>query len=120
MNASISVDEYFSRRFVEDEYECVHLTRDVWLDLTGENLEVRLKALRERSSERRIHVSDVKGFVKLSSPEDPCIVLMRRPKTHPHMGVYLRGRVLHLTDRGVYFCRPEVVRLVYPEMDFYR
>lgn len=119
----MSVDRWLAHRHRGDAYNCLHFARDVWLDETGEDLRDRLGLLLAASTaERRIGRAreGVRAFRRLERPEDPCLVLMRRPRSEPHAGVYLRGRVLHLTERGAEFHEPAVASRGFTEVEYYR
>lgn len=118
-----SVDRWLSASHRGDDYNCLHFARDVWLHEVGEDIGERLGLLVDAASaDRRIMPSRaaVRAFRKLSRPEDPCLVLMRRPRAQPHAGVYLRGRVLHLTERGAEFHEPAVAARGFVEVEYYR
>jgi hypothetical protein len=120
VNPTFSVDPYLSRRYVEGEYTCSEFARDVWLDLTGEDLAERLEGLFRWESGRRVDRGEYQGFRLLAKPESPCIALMRRRHTVPHMGVYLRRRILHLTERRAFFHRPEIAAMSFTSLRYYR
>lgn len=118
-----SVDRWLSARHLGDEYNCLHFARDVWLAETGEDLEERLSGLLGSAAEGRRaarHRPDRSAMRRLDAPEDPCLVLMRRPRSQPHAGVYLRGRVLHLTERGAEFHEPGVAARGFSKLEYYR
>ena len=108
----MSVDRYLSRRQAPG-YDCLAFARDVWAGLTGEDLRGRLDIL--HPDPRRLRV-----FERLSAPVDPCLVLMRRPRSQPHVGVYVRGRVLHLDAGGAKHVPLELVALSFLRVEFYR
>lgn len=96
-------DDYMSRKFDLRTSNCWHLVRDVWRDMTGDDLgdltpeNVDTAALgtamtRAAASPR---------FDRLARPEVPCIVLMHRRGQTPHVGVLLRWKVLHIRPSGV-------------------
>ena len=43
------------------------------------------------------------SYTRLQSPEDWAIVLMQQRKGHAHVGIYLRGKILHMTHSGACF-----------------
>lgn len=114
-----SVDPYLSARYVDDRYECRHFVRDIWKDITGEDIADRLGSIFDPSA-RSIPVSEVKAFRKLDGPESPCIVLLRRSGDRPHMGVFLRRRVLHLDEAGAHFDRLDIVCNGFDSASFYQ
>lgn len=99
-----SVDPFLAARHLGDAYNCLHFARDVWLALTGDDIETRLRALRETFGERRARHTDMAQFERLDAVTDPCLVVFRRATAigEMHIGVFLRGKVLHLTESGAH------------------
>lgn len=99
MNA-VDTDEFLTRTYSEGTYNCMHFAAELWLALTGVDIQDRLNEvlhgpLAGRVIGRRTH--DV--FRPLDEPQEPCLVLMQHTRRVPHVGVYLRERVMHLGDR---------------------
>lgn len=114
----ISVDGYLGRRYDRTEYNCLHFARDVWRDLTGVDITTRLEGLlspQNRHPTRR----HLRNFQLLQAPRDPCLVLMVRHRAAPHLGVYLRGRVLHIHDLGVEFLPVDVASRGFQNVRYY-
>ena len=57
------------------------------------------------------------SYEKLQEPEDWAIVLMQQRKGHAHVGIYLKGRILHMTHSGV--CFVPASRLQYEVKGYY-
>jgi len=92
-----SVDPYLDRHYDRKKYNCFHFARDVWFDLTG----VDILPDEEPDLDRKfLKLSHFKSRVKHPQLVDPCIVIMSREKCESHMGVYLRGNLLHLREPG--------------------
>lgn len=117
---SLSVDPFLERRYHDRTYDCLHFTREVWLTFTGEDIGDRLETLLGRGAERKVTREHRRLFTRLDAPEDPCLVVMRRPRSAPHTGVYVRGRVLHIMRRGVEFMPPEVASRGFTSVGYYR
>lgn len=120
MRDAFSVDPYLSRVYRKKIYTCIEFTRDVWLDLTGEDLADRLPILGVRSEDRRITPSNLRCFQRLAAPSSPCIVVMRRPRVVPHMAVYLRRKILQLNEQGASFLAPDFACLGFKTVCYYR
>lgn len=120
MNPAFSVDPFLGKVHRGDSYNCLHFARDVWLAMTGEDFGLRMRALHAKASDRRVLAADLREFEKLDEPVSPCIALMRRPRTEPHMGIYLRRRILHLNERGAFFQPPHIAALVFQTVNYYR
>lgn len=98
-----SLDIYLDRRYNSKSYTCYHFTSDVWKDLTGIDLSDVIHRLFTNGKLDRAHV---KRFVELDKPVSPCIVVMQRGRTVPHIGVYVDGSILHIHGTGVEFQNP--------------
>lgn len=92
----ISVDGFLQRKYVEGKYNCYDFVRDVWRELTGVDIGdmARPQMDKEGFEGRWEHVAA--KWVRLDALRDPCVVLFQRPRMIPHVGVYMRGKVLHL------------------------
>lgn len=62
----------------------------------------------------------MRGIKRLKSPVSPCFVLMQRSQTIPHIGVYWKGRVLHLNDKGAQYQPLNIARGYFPLIRFYK
>jgi len=120
VRADFSVDPYLSRVYRKSRYTCLEFTVEVWKDITGEDIGERLRVLHLASADRRITPSDLRRFQRLANPVSPCIALMRRPKAVPHMGVFLRGNILHLNDMGASFQCPRFAGMGFKTVSYYR
>lgn len=118
----MSVDRYFGRRYSPGLYNCFHFSVDVWKDLTGEDLRVRLDGLLSGSvAGRSITRQTVQAF-RFLDPEPPfnCLVLMQRARSAPHIGVWIRGRVLHIQNKaGVHHMPLEIASLGFRKVRFF-
>lgn len=104
------LDDYLAKEHRGVDYNCLHFAREAWRDLTGEDLP---------ATELRITKKVVKSFKRLDNPVDPCVVLMRRKFATPHIGIYYRGKVLHLRESGAEFFPLPVATLGFTTVRFY-
>jgi len=81
-------------------YNCAHYVCDVWELEVGQDIRPTMACFLARPGERTAGLSLVRELERLAAPVDPCIVLFRRAKATPHVGVFIRGRVLHLDKSG--------------------
>lgn len=105
------------------EYDCLSFAVDAWRHLVGDvDVLERINALSNGVHTENGHVvlSAVRGFEKLDGPESPCFVVMQRTKTQPHIGVYWKGRVLHMKDRAVEYQPLAVAKRYFTKIGFYR
>jgi len=115
----VSVDRYLDRRYHRRDYHCLTFSSEVWLAETGQDIVQQLAGLMGQASTRKISRDHVNAFARHDTPQDPCLVLFQRPRTAPHVGVYLRGRVLHITDQGVEYQPIDVASRSFETVRFY-
>lgn len=115
----ISVDRYFSRTYNRKSYNCAHLVCEAWKDMTGQDISGALRGFLNGRGEGRAILNDLRRFKRLTEPQSPCIVLFHATKQAPHVGIYIRGRVLHIQSRGVEFQPLDVVSLGFKRTGFY-
>lgn len=114
-----SIDQ-FLERIPGAQYNCMDFVREVWLYLFDEDVVEKLKRLHGDFSTRRVTLSGIKGFTKLTYPISPCFVVMQRKLFVPHIGIYLDGRILHLGNRGARFEFPYIARSYFLKVSYYR
>lgn len=112
------IDNYLDRT-PGRAYNCLDFVREVWLGMTGRDVTERLTGLVGAFSQRKPNLSGVKEFRRLNVPEDPCFVVMQRFRCVPHVGIWMKGRVLHLTNRGVQFQPLQVAQAYFTSIRFY-
>lgn len=99
-----SVDAYFSRIYNSRTYNCAHFVCEVWKDETGQDITANLAGYLCGPGERRAIKAQRRAFRRLATPQSPCVVLFQGLRSAPHVGIYIRGRVLHISSKqGVRF-----------------
>lgn len=116
----MTIDAFFHKRYNRQSYNCAHFVCDVWAHETGQRIDDSLECFLRPPKERRVDPGLRNIFEKLQKPVTPCIVLMQRRKSPPHVGIYLRGRVLHIHELGVEFQPVDVVSRGFDKIGFYR
>jgi hypothetical protein len=100
----MSVDKFLHLRYDERNYNCAHFFCDAWEELVGFSVREALQGFLAPPSERRAELGTIKrAFTRLDGPRSPCLVLMDRPHTAPHVGLFYEGRVLHILESGVQY-----------------
>jgi hypothetical protein len=113
-----SVDAYLDRTFDKKDYNCLHFAKEIWHDLTGVDISERLHGLWHLPT-KQIRRHNVRAFVRIQLPTDPCLALMQAPREAPHVGIYIRGRILHITTKGVEFMPVEVAMRGFKNIRYY-
>lgn len=114
------VDDFlFARR--RPDYDCFDFANDVWEAETGEDLRGQLGAdLRDFMALLATGRTGARRLRRIPRPSSPSIVVMRGRVGDLHVGVYLRGRVLHLKDAGPEYMEVEVASRGFNRVAFYR
>lgn len=116
---TFTVDKYLGKKFSIVSYNCWDLVREAWLDLTGDDIGKRtpipptLRAMKERFLNEESH------FMKVDKPVSPCIVLFKRYRLLPHVGIFFKNKVLHIRETGVEYQPLSVASFGFKEVGFY-
>jgi hypothetical protein len=114
----VNLNHFFNRGRTAT-YICSHFTRDVWLYLTGEDLSSKLQGLLD-TSDMKMQLSHFRSFVRLSVPQDPCLVFMTQMGNDPHIGVFVNDKLLHLGKRVPEFHPLELATRCFTTVRYYR
>lgn len=115
-----SLDQFFFKRYDANSYNCAHFASEVWTHLTGQDISEALGCFLAPVRDRSAPMDLRRRWRRLKSPENPCILLMQRPRSVPHVGVYFNGRVIHIHERGVEFLPVEVATRGFTKLGFYK
>ena len=116
----LEVDRYLARRFHHIRQNCWHMTRDAWLELTGEDIAIGDTEQQTYAALSARYCAGAAERKRLEGPADPCLVLMRSPGAVPHVGVYYLARVLQMTARGASYVGLEAATAGFRDVEFYR
>lgn len=86
----------------------------------NEDLSERLKGFLRSVSDKQFIKNDIKTFKRIEQPADPCIVLFQSPHQSPHVGLFYRRKVLHITPQGVQRVPLSVARFGFSRVRFYQ
>lgn len=114
-----SLDMFLERRYDRNEYNCAHFVADVWLHLTDDDISNSLIGFLKPAGLRHASMAIRRSFVRQPKPVNPCIILMQRRHTEPHVGVFIHGRVLHICERSVQYAPVDVVVRGFDKYGFY-
>lgn len=115
-----SVDQFLTRKYVEGQYNCYDFVREVWAAICGVDIGdmERPKMDKEGMVGNWEHVAA--KWQRLDALRDPCVVLFQRPRVIPHVGVYVRGKVLHLPQGSNARFEPiAVAKLGFTRLSYY-
>ena len=115
-----SIDPLLTRHYNPENYHCVNFLIDAaqylfeqdysdsFIGLTS-SLHESLKTSRHTVIQNR----------RIAEPTDGTIVLMTNVKQSSHVGLFYCGRVLHLSENGVYFQELRSLERNYSRFRFY-
>ncbi len=114
----MSLDEFLDRQ-QSPKYWCGDLAREIWLKLTGRDVQSALGDLLAADAVGMLRPRHVRALAAIPEPVDPCLVIMRKPRAALHMGVFVGGKVMHLTTRGVEYLSLELASRSFQSLRFY-
>jgi hypothetical protein len=100
------------------KYNCAHFVCDVWKGETGQDISQTMHGVLFAPRDRKLKLGDVHKVTVLKEPVSLCLVLMRN-KWESHVGVWLRGKVLHLVQCGAQYVPLEVARVGFTKVRFF-
>ena len=115
----MNIDRYLDRQYHKSKYNCAHFVCDVWKDITGQDISISLQAVLTGPGARKLHTQALKAFEAVAVPLPLALVLFQAGRNAPHVGIWLDGRVLHITDKGVSCVRLESLEGSFNKMRFY-
>lgn len=92
------MNQFLSKVYHATEYNCSHFVRDVWLFLTGNDIEDLVVAW--NCGQLPQAMKSRKGLTRIDKPQQPCIIMLQRPNEPPHVGVYIERKIFHMTADG--------------------
>lgn len=116
----MTFDDMFSKVYDEDTYNCAHFFCDTYEILTGEDVRGKFAGFLLPLSERSASYPIRAEFKRLTAPADLCVVLLLRPRSVPHIGLYLERKVFHITESGPQYQPLEIAAFGYQSVRFYQ
>lgn len=96
----MSLDKYFGRQYHPDTYNCAHFVCEVYKDLAGTDISNVLEGFLRPVAARTAVLATLRRVTLLARPLSPCIAFMQRKVGGPHVGVWVRGKIIHLLENG--------------------
>lgn len=116
----MSFDKFFSKQYHKRNYNCAHFVVEVWNDITGKDITKTFGEFLLPEEARGLPDDIYDNFVKIKEPVSPCIVVMRQPKSVPHVGIFYKNKILQITERGVSYLEPELATRHYRKVRYYK
>lgn len=112
------LDDFHTKTYHPTEYNCSHFLRDVWLFLKGVDIGPMVGAF--NSGDLRTAMESRKDLVAMDDPIDPSIAwFVTHANDPPHVGVYMEGRIFHMTPEGPRIQDLSFVAAQYKKVKFY-
>lgn len=115
----MSIDKFLFRKYNRKKYNCAHLVAEVWQELTGRDISRALQGFLRGQGETTAILSELRAFRRLPAPKSPCIALFTAKRLAPHVGIYIKGKVLHIQRRGVEYQPVEIASEGFRKTRFY-
>lgn len=115
----MSLDVMYGKIYNENTYNCAHFTCDLWELITGYNLSNNLGSLLLPPLKRSVRGLKSKVFDKLNQPVSPCLVLFSNSINSTHIGVFINGRVMHISKQGVRYETLYDAKIGFSKVRFY-
>jgi hypothetical protein len=113
-------DELYYKTYDKNNYNCAHFARDVYLAETGKDIGDTLSGFLLPPSKRVVQINKRHRLTRLDRPVSPCLVIMLGNKIEPHVGVFLRDKLIHITKRGVMFVSLAYATYGYSKLGYYK
>lgn len=116
----MSIDVLLDKRYDSDNYHCVHFVIDAGKHLFNYDFSANFlgldKSLTHNGTPSRHTVAHSQ---RADTPTDGTVVLMTKLDNGLHVGLYLDGMVLHLTEQGVRFETVRALGRMYKRIRYY-
>ena len=113
----MNVDGFLDRQYDHANYNCAHFAAELWAYVTGENIDRLCFAVREKDG--RAVGKMIKERTPLQVPVTPSLCRMESDAL-PHIGVYLNGKVFHLSRDGARADDLVMLHAQYRKLSFYK
>jgi len=115
----VSLDFLYWQEYQKGSHTCWDFVVLAWKELTGIDLSLQADFPEGLSNQMRFWKNQRKRLILLKKPKDPCIVFLFNAKRNPHVGVFHKGRILHLDENGPTAQMKSTVSMFYNKMEFY-
>jgi hypothetical protein len=110
--------ELYSKEYNSISYNCAHFACEIWTLLGKTGLENALGGLLNCRKNRVVSLDHLKLLKRLACPQEGCLVYFHITD-HSHVGIWIGGRVLHITREGVRLELLETVKVGFSKVRFF-
>lgn len=116
----MNVDKYLDRIYDESKYNCAHFVCEVWKDLFNQDISYALNGVLSGPGSRTLHAHSLAIFERLKLPQGHSLALFQQHRRQTHVGIWLKGKILHIGKNGVEWSYLETVCIGFNQVRFYR
>lgn len=106
----MNIDNYLQMERTRD-FTCLEFADQIWLELTAKPLKAALMKF--------IQFKGRAPFKRISTPQSPCIVLLRGSANQAHTGIYVDGKLLHMDHQLPHYLPLHSVLPFYRSVKYY-
>lgn len=96
----MNIELFFFKEYDNSTYNCCHFVQDVWEHLTGIDISLNMTGFTKDKKNRNVTLSHMKIYKECKFPKNPSIVYMQHRSLPPHVGIYINGKILHITEKN--------------------
>ena len=111
--------ELMSKRYDAHNYHCGHFTVDAWEMVTGEDASAKLAGLLVPLDCVKVAKCTMSKCHELRAPKSPCFAVMTNALGDRHLGVFLDGRILHITETYPEMTKLNLATRMFKKVQFY-
>ena len=116
-------DSFFFKKYDLHSYNCMHFAIDVWQKLYRIDISTLCKAIvpKENGAYTVRSASPLRNFRRVPVPtKSPTLCLFRAlGPDELHVGTYIDGCILHITEEGTQYLPEEITRIGFKEVTYY-
>lgn len=115
----MNIDKYLDRIYNARTYNCAHFVCEVWKEFNNTNIEYALKGAMTGSRNRGLHAHRLDSLERVATPSGACLALFQANRKDPHVGIWIDGKILHITEMGVQWSPLEILMIRFNQVRFY-
>lgn len=115
----MNLDKYFDKVYDSSKYNCAHFVCEIWNELFKIDISWALNGVLTNLGNRKLHAHRLNAFERLALPSGVCLALFQAQRKEPHVGIFLEGRILHITKNGVEWSHIETIMTRFNKVRFY-
>jgi len=115
----MNIDAFLDKRYHSSKYNCAAFVCEVWKVIARQDISSALQGAMTGEASRVLHAHNLTVFKRLTVPHTPCLALFQANRKAPHVGIWLDGKILHITENGVNWIPLDVAMIGFNQVRFY-